>query len=159
MRFTEFFERVESEGLEIQFDRDTAAKPIRLSNEALFHLPLIAITVLMISRGRHKPRVDELGQLVGECFERTFSGFRGSAQHLGWSAALRVRTVQALAFLEETGLVVVDEFRVLVSITPAGKRVLSRALSAAGDLAHNLVLVERSYRNIRSDRQFKLEPT
>lgn len=158
MKFSEFFERVESEGLEVHFDHEDAAKPVRLSNEALFHLPLIAITVLMISKGKHKPSVEELGQLVGDCFERTFSGFRGSAQHLGWSASLRVRTVQALAFLEEAGLVAVDNYKSLVSITPTGRKVLNRALGAAGDLAHNLVLVERSYRNIRSGQQFKLEP-
>jgi len=158
MNFSEFFERVRAEGIEIEFDHRAPATAARLSNEALFHLPLIAITVLMIAKGHIKPGVDELGQLVGDCFERTFSGFRGSAQHLGWSASLRVRTVQALAFLEEAGLVEVQSPAAKVVATALGRRVLNRALEAGGDLAHNLVLVERSYRNVRVDRQLSLGP-
>lgn len=158
MNFSEFFERVRVDGLEIEFDHRTPATAARLNNEALFHLPLIAITVLMISKGHIKPTVDGLGQLVGDCFERTFSGFRGSAQHLGWSASLRVRTVQALAFLEQAGLVDIQAPSAKVAATALGRKVLGRALSAGGDLAQNLILIERSYRNVKVDRQLSLGP-
>ncbi|MGY0652640.1 hypothetical protein ACW7GZ_12435 [Luteimonas sp. A537] len=158
MNAFEFFEKVRAEGLEVEFDHRTPAPPARLGNEALFQLPLIAITVLMISKGQAKPGVNELGQLVGDCFERTFSGFLGSAQHLGWSASLRVRTVQALAFLEQAALVEVQSPEAKVVATPLGRKVLDRALEAGGDLAHNLVLVERSYRNVRVARQLSLDP-
>lgn len=158
MNFSEFFERVRAEGLEVEFDHRAPATAARLSNEALFHLPLIAITVLMIAKGHIKPSVEELGQLVGDCFERTFSGFRGSAQHLGWSASLRVRTVQALAFLEQAELVEIQSPDAKVVATTLGRKVLGRALDAGGDLAHNLILVERSYRNVKVDRQLSLGP-
>jgi len=153
----EFFEKVRADGLEIKFDNPTPAPAARLDNEALFQLPLIAITVLMISKGKTKPGVDELGQLVGECFERTFSGFRGSSQHVGWSAALRVRTVQALAFLEQASLVEVQVPEGKVAATPLGRKVLDRALETGGDLAHNLILIERSYRNVRVARQLRFD--
>lgn len=156
MNFFEFFSEVKKAEVEVSFDFPQVAPPARLSNEALFHLPLIAITLLMIAKGRVKPAVGEIGQVIGECFEQTFPGFRGSAQHLGWSASLRVRTVQALAFLEQAGLVEVDGISNKIAATNAGRLVIERAISAGGELSSNLVVMERSYRNIRIDRQLKL---
>lgn len=160
MEFDQFFSRIKSEAVEVDF-RGVSHLPLavpRLSNEAMFHLPLIAITILMLSKGQSKPVVSEVGQLVGDCYERTFPGFRGSAQHLGWSSALRVRTVQALAFLEQSGLVDVERIHKKISATCAGRDVLSRALDANGDLASNLMAVERRYRDIRAERQLRLSP-
>ena len=102
MNYEAFFKEVKDSGIELSFDNPRAAPSTRLSNEALFHLPLLAITILVLSKDKRKPRINQIGQLVGECFERTFVGFKGSSQHLGWSANLRVRTVRALTFLEAT---------------------------------------------------------
>jgi len=158
MKIDEFFNEVATRQLEVQFDYMSGAPVQRLSNEALFHLPLIAITILMLSKGRVKPFVDEIGQVVGDCYERAFTGFRGSAQHLGWSAALRVRTVQALAFLEQAQLVEVDQIQKKVSVTDLGRNVLELAMSSGGDLASTLVAVDRSYRDLRIERQLRLRP-
>lgn len=157
MDFDDFFDAVETEGLELTFATSEPLPPLRLSNEAMFHLPLIAITILMIAKGRSKPKVDSIGQLVGECFEGNFSGFRGSAQHLGWSAALRLRTVQALTFLETAGLVDVKGADKSIAATAQGQRVIATALRQEGDLAFNLYSMERSYRNIRSERQLRMD--
>lgn len=156
MNFLEFFSEIKRTEVEIAFDSRHLSPPARLSNEAMFHLPLIAITVLMIAKGRVKPAVDEIGQLIGECFEQTFPGFRGSAQHLGWSASLRVRTVQALTFLEQAGLVEVDGLSKKISATKTGRSVIERAIAIRGELASNLIVMERSYRNIRISRQLRL---
>lgn len=156
MKASDFFNRIRTEGIEIAFDYRSEAPPSRLSNEAMFHLPLIAIAILMMSKGHVKPSVDEIGQLVGDCYEQSFPGFRGSAQHLGWSASLRVRTVQALAFLEQARLVDIDTQSNKIASTQLGKAVIDRAISEGGDLASNLVVVERSYRNIRAERQLRL---
>jgi hypothetical protein len=83
MNFESFFEEVCSKNVQLVLDNPFRAPTARLSNEALFHLPLLAITVLLLAKTKRKPRIDELGQLVGECFERTFVGFQGSSQHLG----------------------------------------------------------------------------
>ena len=157
MDFDEFFDAVEKEGLELAFSTSEPLPPLQLSNEAMFHLPLISITILMLSKGRSKPKVDSIGQLVGECFEDNFAGFRGSAQHLGWSAALRLRTVQALTFLEAAALIVVKEADRSISATPLGALVVGDALRRGGDLAFNLYSMERSYRNIRSERQLRMD--
>lgn len=155
MNFSDFFWEVKERNVEIDFDQSQAPSSPRLANEAMFHLPLIAITVLVISKGQIKPTVSELGQLVGECFESAFTGFKGSAQHLGWSATLRVRTVQALTFLEAADLAAVDPGTGKISATAAGREVIQRALMAGDDLASSLVAIERSYRNIRVDRQLR----
>ena len=156
MKAAEFFERIRMEGIEIDFDYRSEAPPARLSNEAMFHLPLIAIAILTMAKGHTKPSVDGIGQLVGDCYEQSFPGFRGSAQHLGWSAALRVRTVQALAFLEQAHLVEIESVTNKIEATSLGRAVVDRAISLGGDLASNLMLVERSYRNIRAERQLRL---
>jgi hypothetical protein len=159
MNVEDFFARAKELGVEVSFDYDTKPPYNGLANEAMFHLPLIAMTILMLAKGQAKPRVDEIGQLVGDCFERTFAGFRGSAQHLGWSGSLRVRTVQALAFLEVAALLEVNQHDKRISSTDLGRKVIDRALSIGGDLAANLFVAERGYRNIRAERQLQLNPT
>ena len=158
MNAAEFFELVKTKDIRVDLNHSASSSPASLSNEAMFHLPLIAITILAIAKGQTKPVVDEIGQLVGDCFERVFPIFRGSAQHLGWSASLRVRTVQALSFLETARLVEIDEQGRRLSTTLLGKAVVSRAYLAKNDLTSTLVAVERSYRNIRTERQMRLSP-
>lgn len=156
MNLTEFFEEARAKKIEMKLDRGESVQASKLSNEALFHLPLIAIAVLMIARSRTKPSVGEIGQIIGDCFEGALAGFRGSAQNLGWSASLRVRTVQALSFLEMSGLVVVEMPNRTIVATDLGKRVLDKALAGGSDLAVTLVGVARAYRNLRADRQLRL---
>lgn len=157
MNFSSFFEAVGEKKIEVNFDRPGADASLGLSNEALFHLPLLAITILAVASGRRKPKVDELGQIVGECFERTFVGFKGSSQHLGWSANLRVRTVRALSFLEVSGLVEVELPQKRISSTTTGKAVVAKAKRDDGDLAFTLHVLERSYRDISVERQISME--
>jgi hypothetical protein len=155
MNYDTFFNDVARRHVELHFDNPRAVAPTRLSNEALFHLPLLAITILVLAKGRRKLNANELGQLVGECFERTFVGFKGSSQHLGWSANLRVRTVRALTFLETAQLIAVNLNR--VTVTETGKQVLERVFSKEhSDLTFNLRLIERSYRDISVERQLSL---
>ena len=155
MSFEAFFREIGESGIELSFDNTRKVPSSRLSNEALFHLPLLAITILVLSKDRRKPRVNQIGQMVGECFERTFVGFKGSSQHLGWSANLRVRTVRALTFLETAGCVSVGQGKVFA--TERGKRVLHEAFSDEhSDLNFNLRLIERAYRDISVERQLSL---
>lgn len=157
MNFDSLFDEVRREGLELCFDNPERDLTLGLSNEALFHLPLLAITILMLASDRKKPKVDELGQLVGECFERTFKGFKGSSQHVGWSANLRVRTVRALTFLETSNLVTADAVNKRIGLTSLGKKVVDAALvDEETDLGYTLRVIERNYRNISAERQISL---
>lgn len=157
MNYEEFFERAKNKGLSIPIEREKTPKNYQLSNEALFHIPLIAMVVLILAKDRRKPYVSEIGQLVGESLERSIIGFKGSSQHLGWSAYLRVRTVKAINFLEHTRLIHIDNRKSKVAITDLGLKVVSRALDQDDDLAYNLVQIQRAYRNICVDKQLDLE--
>lgn len=156
MDYESFFETVKQEGVEFSFDNSDETENWRLSNEALFHLPLLAVTILMLSKGHRKPKLDEIGQLVGECFERTFVEFRGSTQHLGWSANLRMRTVRALTFLETANLVAVNNDRTRITATILGRKVIGSVLSCESYLAIAMRKIERSYRNISAEQQISL---
>ncbi|KXI28386.1 hypothetical protein [Paraglaciecola hydrolytica] len=157
MNLTNFFELAKESNLKIHLENMNVIKPHKLSNEALFHLPFISMVVLMMSKDRRKPNVSELGQLVGECIEGSIKEFKGSSQHLGWSANLRVRTVKALSFLEISHLVSVNNRKGKLEVTELGKKVISKALEDSSDLSYNLMLVQRSYRNICKDKQMDLE--
>jgi hypothetical protein len=156
MNYNDFFNEAKEKAVSIELDNLNKVSVHKLSNEALFHLPLLAMTILLLSKSRSKPKSNELGQLVGECFERTFKGFKGSSQYLGWSANLRMRTVKALTFLETTDLVVVDIKDSKIKVTSMGKKVIAKALDCDTDLSYNLQLIERKYRNIRVEKQISI---
>ena len=54
MDYEAFFEEVREKNIEVSFDNREKVHTARLSNEALFHLPLLAITILMAISGFRK---------------------------------------------------------------------------------------------------------
>ena len=157
MNFEEFFQEAEERKLRIAGDEGEPHRALLLSNEALFQLPLLAMAVLVLSRGIRKPKQDQLGQLVGECLERSLAGFKGSSQHIGWSANLRIRTIKALMFLEMAGLVAPVLASRTFSITERGRQILNAAMDSDSHLARTLHVIERNHRNIATEHQIRLE--
>lgn len=157
MNFEDFFEKASELTTDISLDQHSADKNHLLGNEALFQLPLISLIILLMTKSRRKPRVAEIGQFVGECLEDSMLGFKGSAQHVGWSANLRVRTVKAVSFLEQAKLIEVNNRKGKANITELGKRVINRAMTKNDDLAYNLSKIAQSYRNICVSRQLEFE--
>ncbi|MGF6637431.1 hypothetical protein [Paraburkholderia sp. MM6662-R1] len=156
MNYQEFFRKASERQMRLPPPPARADYASTLDNEALFQLPLLAMVILGLSKGRAKPRTSELGQLVGECLERTVSGFKGSSQGIGWSANLRIRTVKALTFLERAGFAIVDVHNA-VSATPAGRKIVVAVLDSGTPLAEALMNIERSYENIRAERRIREE--
>lgn len=156
MNYDAFIKSVNDSQLVVFLENEQSVSSHRLSNEALFHLPLLAMTVLLLAGDRSKPKCAEIGQLVGECFENTFVGFKRSKQLIGWSANLRMRTVQALTFLELTELVQVEISNQRLSITSKGRKILDKALDSDTDLGYSLNVIRRNYRNIRIEKQMSL---
>jgi hypothetical protein len=156
MNFELFFDSLENSDIALTVGNDDANYR-DINNEALFQIPLIALIILVMSGSRRKPRVPELGQFVGESIEASLGGFKGSSQTLGWSANLRVRTVAALRFLEQTNLTVVHNRMGRITITDLGKKVVSRVMKDDNDLSYNLANINRAYRNICISRQLDLE--
>lgn len=157
MNLDEFF--AEAERLDIRIDLGSPATPLThsLSNEALFQLPLLAMAILALAKGQSKPRLPEIGQLIGECLERTVAGFKGSSQDIGWSANLRIRTIKALTFLELTGLAEVDKHTKEISATLLGKSVYRHAVADETPLSMSLQVIEKSYQNIRAEARIEGE--
>lgn len=157
MNFDSFFEKVKESKAIIEIEQESANESNLLNNEALFQLPLISLIVLLLAKDRRKPFVSEIGQLVGESIEDSMYGFKGSSQHIGWSANLRVRTVKAISFLEQANLIIIENRKGRVQITDLGRKVINHAINKDDNLAWNLTKISRSYRNICVSKQLDME--
>jgi hypothetical protein len=153
----EFFEQLSGQDLRLNIPLEQTENSATLSNEALFQIPLLAMTILVISKGNSKPQLSELGQLVGECLERTVAGFKGSSQNIGWSGNLRIRTIKALTFLEVTNQIKVDENTKRIAATDFGKKVYENAIFGDGPLATAMKTIEQSYQYIRDESRIGRE--
>jgi len=157
MTFDSFFSQLNQSPIRIEVSQPPTERFHGLDNEALFQLPFISMVVLLMAKGRRKPIVSEVGQLVGESLEASIPAFKGSSQHLGWSSNLRVRTVKAISFLELTNLIVVDNRKSRVKATELGIKVINAALGGDDELAYHLSIIARSYRNICISKQLEME--
>lgn len=157
MNYEKFFMEAAQRRIQPPPPARQAAFRSSLDNEALFHLPLLAMVILTLGKGSSKPKLSELGQLVGECLERTVAGFKGSSQEIGWSANLRIRTVKALTFLERAGFAEVDARASVVATTGPGRKIVDHVLDQESPLATALLFIERSFENIRMERRIRSE--
>jgi len=163
MNFDKFFANLKNRKMDISYDVEYITADHNnytynlLDNEALFQMPLICLIVLMMAKDRRKPYVAEIGQMVSESIEASMPAFKSSAQNIGWSANLRVRTVKAMIFLENAGLVEVMSRKGRIDITELGKKVVLSALSRNDNLSINLSAIGRAYRNLCVSKQFDLE--
>jgi hypothetical protein len=102
--------------------------------DALFHLPLLALAIM--TAARHRPfRTVALGQTVARLLVERFTALRDTPRTLERSVTMRRRSVDALVFLEATGLVSVslDDDRE-ITLTEDGKTRLDRARRTMGDM-------------------------
>jgi hypothetical protein len=157
MNAAEFFDEAAKLNIRLTLPAELSVPAHSLSNEALFQLPLLAMTILTITKGTAKPLLPEIGQLVGECLERTVAGFKGSSQDIGWSGNLRIRTIKALTFLEATRQITVDKQTRRISATELGKKVYQRAVAGESPLAMSMKTVELSYQYIRDEARIRGE--
>lgn len=158
MNFNDFFDNIPNITLNSTKESNQNSPNYNLlNNEALFQLPLICLIILMLAKDRRKPDISEIGQLVGECIESSFYGFKGTAQHLGWSANLRIRTIKAVSFLESTKLIEVNYRKKRILATDLGAKVINSALAKEDDLSFNLSKISIAYRNICLSKNLNME--
>lgn len=157
MNANEFFDEASRLNIRLNLPADLSVSAHSLSNEALFQLPLLAMTILAISKGSAKPLLPEIGQLVGECLQRTVAGFKGSSQDIGWSGNLRIRTIKALTFLEATNQIAIDKYTRRITATELGKKVYQSAIAGETLLAMSMKTIELSYQYIRDEAQARGE--
>lgn len=157
MSLNEFFNEAEKLNLHLRISVSESVPAHSLNNEALFQLPLLAMTILALSKSNSKPVLSEIGQLVGECLERTVAGFKGSSQDIGWSANLRIRTIKALTFLETTCQVSIDENTRRITATDLGRKIYSGATKGDSPLAHSMKTIELSYKYLMDESKIRGE--
>lgn len=157
MTFDDFIEQIPIIALDNLNIERHSEKASLLNNEALFQLPLICLIILSLSKSKRKPQISEIGQLVGECIEASFDGFKGSAQHIGWSANLRIRTIKAVNFLEQKKIIEVNQRTQKVIATDLGIKIVKKAMDYEDELAYSLSNISIAYRNICVRRQLDME--
>ena len=158
MDFHGFFQKASelNLGIETAANGSETQRSSLLGNEALFQLPFLSMVVLTLASCPTKPDRANIGQLVGECLERTLAGFKGTSQLIGWSANLRIRTVKALVFLEQSDLVEVNDNTRRIAATEIGRSVLKIAMDGIGELAPTLGHIDRNYRNMTAEAKTEL---
>lgn len=148
MNLESFFEEAERLDIRLSLPSKDSSSINPLDNEALFQLPLLAMVILALSKGRSKPMLTHIGQLVGECLESSVPGFKGSSQDIGWSANLRIRTIKALRFLECTQQIIIDKKDNRIKATRLGSKLYTTAINLDTPLSHALEMIELSYQRI-----------
>ncbi|MGO4000939.1 hypothetical protein ABVN23_07420 [Pseudomonas fluorescens] len=157
MNLRSVLEKASTEARFIQAENIPELRKDPFQNESLFHIPLIAMAVLTLTKGRSKPKAEEIGQIIGECFEQTLAGFKGSSQGLGWSANLRIRTVKAVTFLEVSRLIIKDQTTGKLQSTEEGRKIVDKVIEEGTQLSISLLKIKRAYRNICKERTIELE--
>lgn len=155
MNFREAIQVARSESPTLTFSYSSKERTDILGNETLFHIPLIALTIVLLASSRSKPKYNDIGMLISNCFEQSIASFKGSTQELGWSTNLRVRTVKALTFLEDTGMVAININNSRIEASEAGKLLVEKILSEDSHLCLALLKIKRTYRNMCKERDIE----
>jgi hypothetical protein len=123
MNVDAFLESVSEKGLKLRpQDADALRARAPETIDALFHLPLLALAVMVIAR-RTPFQTRALGRSVAMLLTEHFSALRQSPHGLQTSLTLHRRCADALAFLEAAGLVTVStDGRREVALSPTGKQ-------------------------------------
>lgn len=130
-----FVESVSASGLRLS-PANAGVAPGRAPEtmDALFHLPLLALAMMVIAR-RTPFRTVVLGRNVAMLLIEHFAALRRSPHGLETSLTLRRRCADALAFLEAAGLASVSQDRQrIVTLTQAGKTHIDRGGRDGTDL-------------------------
>jgi DNA-binding PadR family transcriptional regulator len=130
-----FLESVSTDGLRLPAtDAATTLQRAPEKVDALFHLPLIAMAIMIIAR-QNPFKTMVMGRSVALLLIEHFTALQRSAHGLEMSLTLRRRCADALAFLEAAGLAIVSQDgRRIVTLTAAGKTHLDRSAHDGTDL-------------------------
>lgn len=132
--FDTFVRNATEAGVRLQVEPHAAYSTHR--PDALFHIPLLALAILVIAQSRRDGvATTEIGTWVALAIQRTFGALRISPQRLRYSVTLRRRCTDALLFLEGAGLArVTGADRRMIRPSKEGGLFLKAALTSAGDI-------------------------
>lgn len=129
-----FLQRVSEHNIHLPAASESTTGSAPECIDALFHLPLLALAILVIAR--RKPfRTTVLGWEVSRLLTERFAALKKAPHALEASLALRRRCADALAFLEAAGLVLVSQDHLrTVTLSVDGKAHLDHATRESTDL-------------------------
>lgn len=135
MDIDEFLEKAQKAGLQLPaVHAGPTSGRAPESIDALFHIPLLALAIMVISR-RSPFRTVLLGRQVGMLLVEHFAALRKTSDCLETSLTLRKRCADALAFLEAFRLVDVShDSQRIVTLTKIGKNHIERQSRNTSDL-------------------------
>lgn len=131
----DFMSAAADAGVQLQVDVNALEATRTAMTDALFHLPLLALCIVVVAGDRRRTPTSQVTALSAGVLCQHFAGLRRATRRLDWSVALRTRCADALAFLEVAGLgrAVGREERIF-ELTPAGREFLRGALSDSGSI-------------------------
>lgn len=135
MNVDEFLLAVGSHDLQIRADGSSTLmlRPPE-SIDTLFHIPLLALTLMTLLYGHELPSAS-MGRNVASVLTEHFITLKKTPHALETSITLRRRCADALVFLEAVGLVsVADEQTRMLNLTEAGRERVSSSLRDTTDL-------------------------
>jgi hypothetical protein len=135
MNIDDFLTQVSSTNIRLSTgDTETPIPRAPETMDALFHIPLLALAIMVIAR-KESFRTVVLGKSVAALLVEQFVALRRVPHGLGTSLTLRRRCADALAFLESAKMVSVSQNdKRSVSLTQSGKDRLDHGSRDQGDL-------------------------
>lgn len=151
----EFLDAGGAEGFKLDIPSVSKPNYTPLENDALFHLPFIAMAILGLCRDRKFAVTSgNIGGLIGAVFERNFPAFKNSNQMLAWSANLRARTSRAQVFLEQAKLI--ENKSDGLHLTDEGRNLINQVHGESSSLGLAIRGVCRNFRDLSEEQQLTL---
>src|ERR1039458_3213785 len=106
----QFTEEARRAQLRLHVDPDHLNRVARLSSDGLFHVPLLALCILVVARAKKGSLATaDLAAWTGATLGRHFSGIEAAHRKLEWSFQHRRRCADALVFLENVQLLTTEQ--------------------------------------------------
>jgi len=146
----EFVIQARDAGLHLHIDAQHLDRVARLGNEGLFHVPLLALCILIVSQGKKGELcTPDLAAWTGATLGNHFSDIEAARRKLEWSIQHRRRCADALVFLENVGLVTITQGQDRsVRCTDTGYEFVRKLLHQADETGVFCRSLERSYRAV-----------
>lgn len=149
-RLDEFAAEARKAGVHLTVNAEHLDRVARLGTDGLFHIPLLALCMLIVAREKKGAfATADLAAWVGATLGQHFSGIHAARRKLEWSLPHRRRCADALVFLENVQLVVVQEapYR-CVRCTAAGLEFIRKVLQSSDEIGVFCRGLIRSYRRV-----------
>ena len=146
----QFTEEARKASLHLRVDPEHLSRVARMGSDGLFHVPVLALCILIVARGKNGALATaDLAAWTGATLGRHFSSIEAAHRKLEWSLQHRRRCADALVFLENVKLVVVQETPGRsVRCTPDGLAFVGSLLRRVDEIGLFCRGLDRSYRAV-----------